>query len=81
MENVADTWNEYRSVQLHVSDRHLTTFILPFRKWRYTRAFQGFLLTGDGYNCRFSVILADFDRKERCVNDTIFYNDALQQHW
>ena len=66
---------------LRVTDRHLTAFITPFGKWRYTKAPQGFLSSGDGYNRRFSAILADFERKERCVDDTIFYDDILQQHW
>ena len=78
---VADAWNGYHSVSLRVSDRHLTAFIKPFGKWRYTRAPQGFVSSKDGYNRRFSAILADFERKERCVDDTIFYDDALHQHW
>ena len=78
---VTDAWNGYHSVPLQDSDRHLTTFITPLGKWRYTRAPQGFLSSGDGYNRRFSAIIADFVRKERCVDDTIFYDDSLQQHW
>ena len=27
------------------------------------------------------LIIADFVRKERCVHDTIFYDDTLQQLW
>ena len=78
---VTDAWNGYHSVPLRESDRHLTTFITPFRKWRYTRASQGFLSSGDGYNRRFNAIIADFERKERCVDDAVFYDDTLQQHW
>ena len=78
---VTDAWNGYHSVPLRESDRHLTTFITPFGKWRYTRAPQGFLSSGDGYNRRFNSILADFVRKERCVDDTVFYDDDLSQHW
>ena len=63
------------------SDRHLTTFITPFGRWRYTRAPQGFLSSGDGYNRRFNAILAEFERKERCVDDTIFYDTELENHW
>ena len=78
---VTDAWNGYHSVPLRESDRHLTTFITLFGKWRYTRAPQGFLSSGDGYNRRFNSILADFVRKERCVDDTVFYDDDLSQHW
>ena len=35
--SVTDAWNGYHSVPLRESDRHLTTFITPFGRWRYTR--------------------------------------------
>ena len=78
---VSDAWNGYHSVPIHQSDRHLTTFIIPFGRWRYTRAPQCFLSSGDGYNRRFDAILSDFERKERCVDDTIQYDTDLQTHW
>lgn len=78
---VTDAWNGYHSVPLRASDRHLTTFITPFGRWRYTRAPQGFLSSGDGYNRRFDAILSNFERKERCVDDTIFYDENLEEHW
>ena len=78
---VSDAWNGYHSVPLRECDRHLTTFITPFGRWRYTRAPQGFLSSGDGYNRRFDAILSDFDRKERCVDDTIHYDTNLEAHW
>ena len=79
--SVTDAWNGYHSVPLKESDRHLTTFITPFGRWRYTRAPQGFLSSGDGYNRRYDAILSNFQRKERCVDDTIFYDDSLEEHW
>ena len=78
---VTDAWNGYHSVPLRESDRHLTTFITPFGRWRYTRAPQGFLSSGDGYNRRFDAVLAEFPRKERCVDDTVHYDDSLETHW
>ena len=79
--SVTDAWNGYHSVPLRESDRHLTTFITPYGKWRYTRAPQGFLSSGDGYNTRFDAVLADFTRKERCVDDTIHFDENLEEHW
>ena len=35
----------------------------------------------DGYNRRFNAILAEFERKERCVDDTIFYDTEVENHW
>ena len=78
---VTDAWNGYHSTPLRESDRHLTTFITPFGRWRYCRAPQGFLSSGDGYNRRFDAILTDFERKERCVDDTVHYDEDLEAHW
>jgi len=78
---VTDAWNGYHSVTLRESDRNLTTFITPFGRWHYTRVPQGFLSLGDGYNRRFDAVLAEYERKERCVNDTVHYNSDLEQHW
>ena len=78
---VTDAWNGYHCVLLRDSHRNLTTFITPFGRWRYTRAPQGFLSSGDGYNHRFDAILSDYERKGRCVDDTIYYDTNLEQHW
>ena len=78
---VTDAWNGYHSAPLRESDHHLTTFITPFGRWRYRRAPQGFLSSGDGYNRRFDAILSDFERKERCVDDTVIYDKNLEDHW
>ena len=78
---VTDAWNGYHSVPLRESDRHYMTFITPFGRWRYLRAPQGFLSSGDAYNRRFEAVLADFLRKERCVDDTIHYDEDLEMHW
>ena len=78
---VTDAWNGYHSVPLRIEDRHLTTFITPFGRYRYTRAPQGFVSSGDGYNQRFNSIISDFQQKERCVDDTIFYDSNLEDHW
>ena len=79
--SVTDAWNGFHSVPLRKSDRHLTTFITPFGRYLYNRAPQGFLSSGDGYNRRFDAILANFVRKERCVDDTIIYDKDLSAHW
>ena len=78
---VTDAWNGYHSVPLRKSDRHLTTFIAPFGRFRYTRTPQGFLSSGDSYNRRFNAILSGFPNKERCVDDTVHYDVNLEQHW
>ena len=78
---VMDAWNGYHSVPLREEDRHLTTFITPFGRWRYTRAPQGYVSSGDGYNRRVDAILSGFERKERCVDDVVFHDEDLESHW
>ena len=74
-------WNGYHSVPLHPEDRHLTTFITPWGRYRYLRNPQGFVGAGNGYNRRFDAILKDLRDKERCINDTIFWDSDLEKHW
>ena len=78
---VTDAWNGFHGMPLHASDRHLTTFITPFGRWRYLRAPQGFVSSGDGYNRRFDAVLSEFLRKERCVDDVCHYDIDIQEHW
>ena len=78
---VVDAWNGYHSVELRESDRHLTTFITPYGLLRYKRGVQGFLSSGDAYNRRLDIILANFERKERVTDDTLHYDTDLEEHW
>ena len=39
---VFDAWNVYHSVRLHEDDKHLTTFITPWGRYRYCVAPQGY---------------------------------------
>lgn len=56
---VFDAWNGYHSVPLHEDDRHLTTFITPWGRFRYRVAPQGYIASGDGYSRRFDEIVSD----------------------
>ena len=78
---VIDAWNGYHSVLLREADKHLTTFITPFGKFRYTRSLQGFKSSGDGYNRRMDRILSEFPRRERIVDDCLHYDSDLEEHW
>ena len=42
---------------------------------------QCFLSSGGCYSKRFDAILSDFERKERCVDDTTHSGTDLQTHW
>ena len=79
------TNHTFENMVLRESDQHLTTFITtfitPHGRWRYIRAPQGFLSSGDGYNRRFDATLSPFPLEERCVDDTCHYDTELEEHW
>ena len=66
---------------LRPEDRHLTTFITPWGRYWYLRNPQSFVGARDSYNRRFDAILEDFRDKERCVDDTVFWDNNLEGHW
>ena len=75
---VTDAWNGYHSVPILEEDRHTTTFITPWGRYRYKVAPQGFLASGDAYNQRFDAIIADFKNKVKCVDDTCMWAESIE---
>ena len=84
---VFDAWNGYHSVPLHEDDRHMTTFITPWGKYRYRVAPQGYAASGDGYSRRYDEIVADIPNMTKCVDDTLLWADNIEDsfhqavHW
>ena len=76
---VTDAWNGYHSVELEEADRHFTTFITPWGRYRYKVSPQGFLASGDGYTQRFDAIIATFPNKVKCVDDTCMWSNSIQE--
>ena len=76
---VFDAWNGYHSVPLHEDDRHLTTFITPWGRYRYRVAPQGYLASGDGYTRRYDEIVADVPNKTKCVDDTLLWSTNIEE--
>ena len=74
---VFDCWNGYHSVPLHKDDRHLTTFITPWGRYRYKTAPQGYIASGDGYSRRLDEIVAEIPDKTKCIDDTLLWADDL----
>ena len=74
VKTVCDVWNGYHSVPLREEDRHLTTFITPWGHFRYKRAPQGFVSSGDGFNRRFDDVSGHIQRMERCVDDCLLHD-------
>ena len=75
---VLDAWNGYHSVPIHSGDRHLTTFITPWGRYRYKTAPQGYIASGDGYTRRYDEIVADIPCKTKCVDDVLLWADSLE---
>ena len=74
-----DAWNGYHSVPIRTEDRHLTTFITPWGRFRYRTTPQGFLAAMDAYNHRFDLITRDIGYKKRCVDDSILWGDSIEE--
>ena len=77
LKTVTDAWNGYHSVPIREEDRHLTTFITPWGRYRYKVAPQGFIASGDGYNQRFDSVISEFPNKVKCVDDTLKWQFSI----
>ena len=76
---VFDAWNGYHSVPLHPNDRHYTTFITPWGRYRYRTAPQGYIASGDGYTRRYDEITSFIPNKTKCVDDTLLWSDTIEE--
>ena len=76
---VFDAWNGYHSVPLHQDDKHLTTFITPWGRYRYCVAPQGYVASGDGYTRRYDEIVSDVHNKTKCVDDTLLWSATIEE--
>ena len=74
-----DAWNGYHSVPLHADDRHYTTFITPWGRYRYCVAPQGYIASGDGYTRRFDEIVANIPQKTKCIDDTLLWSQSIEE--
>lgn len=75
---VFDAWNGYHSVPIRKEDRHLTTFITPWGRYRYCTAPQGYIASGDGYSRRYDEIVAHIPDKTKCIDDTLIWSDNIK---
>ena len=76
---VFDAWNGYHSVPLHPDDRHYTTFITPWGRYRYRTAPQGYIASGDGYTRRYDEITSSISNKTKCVDDALLWSDSIEE--
>lgn len=76
---VLDAWNGYHSLPLNTLSRDATTFITEWGRYRYCRAPMGFHASGDAYTRRFDDITARQPRTVRCVDDSLLWNDTIEE--
>ena len=81
VKSTVDCWHGYHSVPLHPADRHLTTFITPWGRYRYRTSPQGLISAGDGYTHRKAEIMADFQNVKNCVDDSLLYDDTIESNF
>ena len=78
---VCDAWHGYHAIKLYKSDHHLTTFITPWGRYRYTRCPQGYIASGDAYTRRYDAIIADVKNKVKCIDDTLLWSDTIKESY
>jgi len=76
---VLDAWNGYHSVPIREEDRHLTTFITPWGRYRYKTAPQGYIASGDGYTRRYDEIVATIPNKTKCIDDVLLWSNTIEE--
>ena len=89
--NMVDAWNGYHSIELDEKSRDLTTFITQWGCYRYLKAPQGFLGSGDAYTYEYDQIQKELEEKfpklyttkdgqpryRRCIDDTLSWNGDI----
>ncbi|MEE4247997.1 MAG: reverse transcriptase family protein, partial [Kangiellaceae bacterium] len=73
---IFDAWNGYHSIPLREEDRHLTTFITPWGRYRYKVAPQGYIASGDAYTRRYDEIVSGIQKKTKCI---LIWSDNIEE--
>ena len=80
--SVFNNWHGYHSLPLDSKeDKDLTAFITPFGRYRYLSAPQGLKPCGDALPERMDRLFQDTKRSRRCVDDTLLYDDTIEQQY
>ncbi len=72
---IFDAWNGYHSVALAKEDRHFTTFITPWGRYRYCSAPQEYIASGDAYTTRYDALIAHITNCTKCIDDALLWSD------
>ena len=67
------------TIASHYMQMTVTTFIIPWGRYRYKTAPQGYIASGDGYSRRFDEIVSHVPNKTKCVDDTLLWEVNLHK--
>ena len=81
VKSVVDCWHGYHSVPLHPADKHYTTFVTEWGRYRYRTVPQGLISAGDAYTQRKAELMANITDQATCVDDTIMYDDSIEENF
>ena len=79
--NVLDCWQGYHSIPLHPDDRHVTTFLTEFGRYRYKTSPQGLKPVGDAYTHRTDLIIGDFPNHAKIVDDSLLWTTDIEKNF
>ncbi len=66
-------------MQLHPDDRHYTTFITQWGRYRYLVGPQGYAATGDAYTRRLDEIVGTVPDKVKCIDDVCLWKPNIYE--
>ena len=78
---VTDAWNGFHSALIREEDKHYTTFITDWGRYRYRVAPQGYVSSTDGYCKRYDQVIEPVARKAKVTDDTALWDSGLEEHW
>ena len=76
-----EVWNAYHSVAIRAEDKDKLTFITPWGRYRYLRAPQGYLASGDGFTHRDSIASQEIKNKVTLVDDNLVWDNTLEDNF
>ncbi|KAK3888979.1 hypothetical protein Pcinc_006984 [Petrolisthes cinctipes] len=69
----------FHQVELQEDSKRLTTFITPWGRYRYRRTPMGHCAAPDAYTRRFDEAIEDIQRKFKCVDDTLLFDNSVEE--
>ena len=81
VKSVLDVWNAYHSVPIRAEDKDKTTFITPWGRYRYLRAPQGYLSSGDGFTHRDQLTSQAIKNKVTLVDDNMVWDATVEENF